>query len=661
MCLIILLARDFCGIFLYKIQPIVLTSQSFTNVKGVTKLTKHNYNFQLLMPIIKYNEQEFHLSHDEEDKLNQFQQIATFSEDDLPLIIKLLQNHGWNLEAAISRYFDGNWKDNLNSVLAPPSQNDQTPPIIPERIPTPLSRDTNHFGHSTTNQYMATNFVASLPTVNRLPDDYKDVFQLVGLNKRKDILPVTNPIMYILLLIPNACIKILSFIYSFFNGTLFGYNSNRPNTVFKVPRFPIVEEDPLILDHIIKDDISSNKIKEIVKGPHMPFNDALKKCEEEYKMMLVILVGDLNRKEEVDLDDKDNETNNADTYDINSEKFLNRVLGDPGVIKILEDYKDDMVVYLGSVYEVEPWLVARDLHVKYTPECLLVANVLNSNGSVNGVSRLSVLSKLRTTSSKRFQNSLKLTIDKYNPELVVSRTEMEELKLSRQIKHSQEEAYLESLKKDQLKEQKKLIALEEERKQEELKTQKEIELKTMETLKNLHWLNLCLGLLNKSPIESINEGPFATLQIRTSQGNRLIKKFDSKTTLHSIYANIGCHLFLGSSSTNTDEWAQSIRRKIKELTEDETVLCFKNTDLIEDEIDYNTLRDMIMNEINKWDKTTDIKYEMSFNFELISPFPRYKVPTDKTITVRDVSQLWPNGSLLVEDIVEEGSDEEPDE
>ena len=49
------------------------------------------------MPIINHAGEEFHLSHEEEEKLNNFQGITNFPEDDLPLVIKLLQNHGWKL------------------------------------------------------------------------------------------------------------------------------------------------------------------------------------------------------------------------------------------------------------------------------------------------------------------------------------------------------------------------------------------------------------------------------------------------------------------------------------------------------------------------------------------------------------------------------------
>ena len=239
---------------------------------------------------------------------------------------------------------------------------------------------------------------------------------------------------------------------------------------------------------------------------------------------------------------------------------------------------------------------------KYTPECFIVGNVINGDGNVN---KLSLLSRIKVNSSKRFQTTLKAVFDRFRPDMVVSRTERNELELARKIRQSQEEAYQNSLRKDQIKEQEKTIIREEKRLQELEEKMKKIK----ETYGKLKWLNECLLILEGDKNDLLNssshstEVKMATLQIRTAQGKRLIKKFDSQTTLHDIYINIGCHLFLNNHSLDIKEWSESIVDKIKELSEDGDVLCFADRDIVEEELISDTaeIKPIIQEELMKWE------------------------------------------------------------
>lgn len=622
------------------------------------------------MPTITAENQEFHLSHEEEDKLNQFQSITNFPEADLPLIIRFLQNHSWNLEPALSRYFDDNWKESLSRLSADSVRTEsnvmdiptgRTPsPSPPPRIPALAPRLEPNMLQQLQS---ARNMVPSLPLVKKLPDNFRDRFKVVGLNHTDTISNSTNPLYIILLLLPKLLFKLVEFIFSIFTTGILNNSSNnrKKNKVCRVPKLPILEEDPINIDNISasKHDngASAEKIKEILKGPRLSFNEALRQCEEQFKFLLIIMVGDVS-SDVVDPDSKVKEIG-KDMVDHNSKKLLTNILSDNGVLKVLDDYKDDVIIYLGSVLELEPWLVARDLNVKYTPECILVGNVLNSNGSMNGTTRLSTLSKLRINSSRMFQNSLKVSIERYYSELIVSRTDKEELRFAREIKELQEQAYQDSLRKDRIKEKDRKIEAEKKAIEEKLRLEREQHVKLNATLQNLKWLELCLDILN-SDIDKATDtaNKTATLQIRTSSGTRILKKFASEMTLHSVYCNVGCHLYLKNNSLDLDRWNKSIVLKIKELMENESVLCFKDTEIIEDELDLLGLKKIIEDEIQKWEADDYNDFVLSFDFELVSPFPRYKLPSDKHTHVREVSQIWPNGSLLVEDIVESDSDDE---
>lgn len=596
------------------------------------------------MPLIVHGEQQFHLSYEEEEKLNQFQTITNFPEDDLPLIIKLLQNHGWQLERGLSTYFDGDWK---NSMLS------QEQPMIPERPPTPTPVRTPQSQYETfTSPFIASesNLLPSLRTVKPLPSNYREKFSVVGLNtKAGDVWQITNqnsPLIIILMFIPRLLVKLGAGIISLLWGIItFGFHPQVDESkVCKVPSTP--SEKVLPMDQVLPQFVDENVLGTLqnLLVNNISFNDALKMCEDDYKFLLLIFIGDVTSVA-------------SDGPDVNSQRLLSKILANAAVLSLLEKHKDEMIIYIRSASELEPWLVTKDLRIKYTPECLLVGNVLNSSGSLNGVTRLSVLSKLRLSSARRFHNSLKMTIDRFNPELVVSRAEKEELRLAREIKQLQDDAYQTSLKQDQIKEEKRKLEEEETRVKRDIELQREKNKKLKDTLQHLLWLESCIDILNKEELSESANKSYGTLQIRTAQGGRLVKKFKSTTTLHAIYINVGCHLYLQNHTKDSQTWAKSIAGKIGTLANDDSVLCFKDREQIADEISVAKLTELIKNESDKWNEDLSDSSEINFDFELISPFPRNKVPVDKELTIKEVTQLWPNGNILVESIIEEDDDE----
>ena len=661
------------------------------------------------MPIITAGNEQFHLSHEEEDKLNQFQMITNFKDEDLAPVITLLKNHGWNLEAAISRYYDADWKTSLLAAGGEDGQGQGQsaigggPPPYSEsnffnRPPAPGPRPRQN-QRLVQPQFMPPDlvFTPSLPIVRRLPANYREKFKLVGLDssangghKLND--STTNPAVILLMLLPNALLKLISFLWSVISS-LFGrkYGRRSQMAIFRVPKSPVVDKDPIDLSDVFlerKSEVdngatssSLEAIRDLLgDGPRLEFNEALKVCQEEFKFLLLILVGKVNSSAVKELSDnqetgKDNDNDNESKeddnddsdLDINSRKFLRHILGDSGTLSILNDYKENLVVYLGSVLEVEPWLVAKEMRVRYTPECFLIGNVLNSNGSSpQGVTRLSVLAKLHVKSARRFQNSLKVAFERFNPEMVVSRTEREELRVSREIRQLQEKAYEDSLRKDQMKANKRELERQQEELKAQIKLQREQKRKLRSTLWNLKWLELCQKYIDmekqeKGSVSSPSPSSFATLQIRTSGGKRMVKKFVGETSLYSIYADIGCHLYLKTPSLEVSEWTEKLIERIRQLADDDSVLCFKdNIDFLTGNTSSEKIAGLINSELEKWERSAqeyDIaEPEIRFNFELISPYPRYKVPSDASLMIKEVPQLWPNGSLLVEHIVEEDSE-----
>ncbi|CCE62881.1 hypothetical protein TPHA_0D02440 [Tetrapisispora phaffii CBS 4417] len=629
--------------------------------------------------IIKDDNNEFHLSHDEEDKLNQFQLITSFPEDELSGIVNLLRNHGWNLEAAIGRYFDGTWKETARFESVPESDIFATePPEVPERIPNSSFigdsitndfavnsgsvenlRDTGPFVDDIIrNRFLASQVVPKLPIVEALHPNFKQKYSVVGLNKALISHESTfqnNPFNVILMFVPKLLFRIAYNILSLLWGVLtMGFSfksSDNSQMVCKIPARPSHDEVSIneTILNLVESPENKQKLESIItsKNDHQKsFNTLLTECKDDFQFILVIVLGNLKEKEEHEAD-------------INSKRFISKVLSNTSVLNLLEDYvvkQKSLSVYIKSAIELEPWLVAKKLAIRHTPEVLLVGNVLNSNGSINGITRPSVLNKVRINSPNKFISSFKVAMDRFGSEIIVSKTEKEELRVAREIKELQNRAYETSLEQDRIKEEKKQLENEEKRLEQLEVEQREKEIKLFNTLKSLNWLKACVDILQDAI--SNNETGFldtvkcANLQVRLAGGNRLIKKIRGDDSLYSLYVNIGCHLFLEDFSKNISNWVKILPLKIKELSEDDTLLCFKENNGFDIDFEINNLMNLINNELTKFETSLETSnYELDIDFELISPYPRVKIPISTDTKIHDTTELWPNGSLLVEEII----------
>ncbi|CAI1652251.1 hypothetical protein SEUBUCD646_0M01320 [Saccharomyces eubayanus] len=590
------------------------------------------------MPVVSHEGNEFHLSHTEEDKLNEFQVITDFPPDDLPDVVKLLRNHGWQLEPALSRYFDGEWRDGSEDGMGEPTAT-ATP------IPTPMAEELAWTPPVLGPRPLS--FTAALPVVRPLPASFRHDFRTIGLNGRSNTVWSMfesfsyngNPFLFVLLLIPRIINRLSATIFTFLCTLLSLHsigsegNAGKPR-IAKVPKAP-TRETQIPISEILGDTKDADEFCQLKSfDPDFSFNEVLRIAKEEFKFVLLVLVGNTCD------DDHDGDTT---ATDVNSKLLLKKILLNKKTLQYLHKIDDDLVIYLKCVQELEPWLIAQQLEVRNTPEIFLIANVSNkiSHSETVPLQRLSILGKLKINSLNKFLQSLTNVVERYSPELIVNRTEMNELRVSREIKKLQEDAYMKSLEMDRLK------ALEKEKSLELVQ-----DLKLDATSHQLNWLKACIDELQ--PLDTTAKQ--TTLQFRTSSGKRFVKKFPSMTTLYQIYQSIGCHMYLEVYSSDPAQWASALQEKISQLAADAAVLCFKD-----EQPDTSTaatiegLGDIISNELASFDLEQG---KLQFDFELVSPYPKYTVHPDEKLSVDQVPQLWPNGSLLVEALVEEEEDDD---
>ncbi|SCU95045.1 LADA_0G13080g1_1 [Lachancea dasiensis] len=582
------------------------------------------------MPIVHHEDQEFNLSHEQEHMLNEFQVISNFPDAELAQVVRLLENNSWQLEPALCRYFDGNWQENL-----------EQPPAVAPRPPTPM--ESEQIAHTANPFEMGdhTAFVPKLPIVKRLPLDFKDKFQYAGLDRRTNEF-ATHPGLFVLLLIPKLLLRIgtglLTLLWSIIS---FGFTNSQPRTEFtvqRVPRYP--EDNPRPFSETLAALVGPQSDLQSLLSPDR-FNTIYEECERQFKPMLVVCLGDLESEE-------------LDKRDQNSSRFVKNILNDPSTLQLLREQAGNVMIYMNSATSPEMWALAKQLKLSHTPTCLLVANVLNSKGSMNGVTRMSVIGKLKVSSLRSFQNSFKVTLERHSAELVVSRNEQEELRMAREIKELQDHAYLESLRQDQIKEQKRQDEEKRTKLQQEAELSKAQEIKRRRTLGILSTLKFGLKM-----VENKRRGDLTTLQIRTASGKRLVTKFNGDESLQDIYQTVKCFLILNLKTLESTEVADSIKEMLLKLAQDGDVLAWKDKQWSHDSFAGETadsLRDLINKELSDGTESSDDAW-LDIDFELISPFPRFKLDCVKDICIKEVPQICPNGNLLVE-MLNEDIDEE---
>lgn len=496
------------------------------------------------------------LSPSEQDKLDQFQIITSFKDEDYDKVIALLRNNYWNLEVAISKYFDGE--------LETPQQVHNPAPPAP--IPAPV-HPIDPFHH---HDYSSLGILSSSVKISPISNNWKSK---PGLIERPSYSFAEFPILFLLLIIPKTITFILLKLSQFFEYLF-------PPLPNLLPNEPILESFDF-----------NNYFEEITKDPlsfkimENSYNEALQNCLDENKLLLLILI--------------------KDTDEFTNNKFCKKILNNETVSNFLKQEVEDenLNIFIANVNEYQGFEIAKNLKIKSLPIIYLIGNVGNASNSIN---QLKILSKFHIRTLNTFKLKLFSEFEKFKPELILKKIEKNELIYSRNLKKLQDDAFNESLKKDKLK----LEKLEKEK-------QDLIDFNNNLKLNELNKFNFMISINHKYNTRDLDlpKDQLTSIRIKYSNGDSITEKFTSKETLFDLYSFIQLKIYVNSLS---------------ELDKNQ----FLNAPLIES------------------------SYDHQFNFELISPFPRFIVPINDEL-IKDIKQLWPNGSLLVE--MNEDDDDDDDE
>ncbi|CAI5759199.1 unnamed protein product [Candida verbasci] len=574
------------------------------------------------------------LTSEQQEKIDTFKAVSGIEDDEnLENIINLLSINDFNLNNAISTYLDSGFESLGNTPIAEgmSSSIDVHDDAQNEQIL--HSRNGRHFSPNEIvnlqNQLFMDSFIPKLPKAPLISNGWqlevgihssiiheRERREKEELEKKEDNIvektesislePETkkpsnplNSLWIILLIIPKSILSILVTTFKFLFNFSSGDDDDRLSKTFNFEKF---HPNYKFLDKF-------KEIKDNFNLHESNFNDVHSFCQREYNWLLVILVNDSTESQNFI---------NSLLHDSTFNRFFNKSNG---------DFKETQIFVNNVERSPESLEIGQTYKVRKIPHVLLIGNVSPSHEVMASISIVykSNLSKpfitdeeLPSTISKILKNFNKY-LDKFNPQLVSARFDRQEMEFSRMIRQQQEDAYNESLIKDQ---QKKV------EKQQQEKLQKEMEYKTK-------WkqFNLLHSIKN---VDSYISDDGIRIAIKLPNGKRLIEKFNKSINIIEFYFYIEVKLF------------------VENLLQEQQCSIDEVTDIIDELID-----NLDINEEEHL--SSDEYYEtFGFNFELIQPYPK-KVIEPTTEFIGDCKEFKGANFLVEYKDEEEEEDEEEDE
>ncbi|RIA89016.1 thioredoxin-like protein [Glomus cerebriforme] len=292
----------------------------------------------------------------------------------------------------------------------------------------------------------------------------------------------------------------------------------------------------------------------------------------------------------------------TDEHD-NTIKFNRDTLTSELLIAFLRE--NNILIWAGDVRDPEPFQASITLQATTYPFVAIIAAQI-PHGSTGSSPRMIVVDRFEGISSpENMIARLTMSISRYGPDLQRIRSERAGHEAARQIRAQQDDAYLASLKADQEKERKAYELAEKQRLAEE-RARKEEEARQLLALNREKWRRWALTQLPDEPHP--NETEVAKLSFKLVNGERVVRKFRATDTVETAYIFVDTyHLQNGASSSTVSEPPSN--------------------------------------------------YTHTFDFLLVSPYPRIVHHVDKFKEIKSEQGLWPSANLIVEGLTSDDDEE----
>ncbi|CAB4423611.1 unnamed protein product [Rhizophagus irregularis] len=293
----------------------------------------------------------------------------------------------------------------------------------------------------------------------------------------------------------------------------------------------------------------------------------------------------------------------SDEHD-DTDKFNRDTLTSDLLITFLRE--NNIITWAGDVKDPESFQASITLQATTYPFiAIIVAQI--PHGSTGSSPRMIAVDRFEGFSTpENMIARLTISINRYGSELQRIRSERAGHEAARQIRAQQDDAYLASLKADQEKERKAHELAEAKRLAEE-RARKEEEARQLLALNRENWRRWAITQLPDEPHP--NETEVAKLSFKLANGERVVRKFRATDTVETAYIFVDTYHLKNEASSSTVSEPPS-------------------------------------------------NYKHTFDFLLVSPYPRIVHHVDKFKEIKSERGLWPSANLIVEGLTSDDDDDE---
>lgn len=549
-----------------------------------------------------------------EETFEQFKSISgvTGSDDDDKVRL-LLTNHQYNLNNALSIYFDSGF-DSLNqtSVTTGADFHEDDTELNRRRHhePTPDNSLSAEFTNLQSQMFMQ-DLIPKLPKANKILNKWQLELGIYASMNEKAVLPEPRKInlWIILLIIPKTLLQLLVSVFRFFFTSPTSVTNNFPrhydysdyqkdykfqqwwendddetvcgSVIEKTEKESVSEGGSIEKPHSVGSDLDNEtkvdetSIFDIYNIQDSQFNQCHERAQKEYVWLIVILIND-------------SPENSAWLKSLLSNKIFQTNFN-----KNDGTYKEN-IIYINNIKKSpESWEVGKEYHTRKLPFLMVIGNISNNPAILSSMSIIYksnlILGDDYTNINRKINRNLNKVFDLYNPQLITSRFDQQEIQMSRIMVQQQNDAYEQSLNQDR---EKKLVKQQLKQQMEQEKMDQLIKQKFIETTISGDYINTIKGNTK--------------MAIKLPSGVRIIENFNDSITLQQLYLFIEMKMYEENEKEETEE--------------------LSNIELI---------------------SPSEYFSRFPFNFELIQPFPKKVIECDE-IPLNQVAELRSGANLFVE-------------
>ncbi|EFR04075.1 hypothetical protein MGYG_07081 [Nannizzia gypsea CBS 118893] len=445
---------------------------------------------------------------------NTLQTYLAVTGQDREAAIPLLRRSEWNVQIAITKFFDGEAPDPVEEARA--AMDSGIPPPIPQSRENLMATD---LAYSNSNILSSIRRAEPAPRITSQPNDTP---------------PFRPPFLLAILFTPfNLIYRLLSSSLRVF-GTLFPFLPRLLNT-FASSTISRVNKSSQGRRSLAPKDTAARFIREFEEeyGAHsLPFlengyNMALERSHKDLKFLLVVLLSPEH-------DDTD--------------VWVRDTLLSPEVVSYLNDPSNNVLLWGGNIQDSESYQVANSLKCTKFPFAVAIAHTPSVSSTA-----MSIIGRIPGLSSPtEFLEKLRAATNQHKSSLDRVRSTRAEQQASRTLRQEQDSAYERSLAQDRERaRQRREAEAERERQEREAMEQQAAAEKHYRDLQQ--WKKWRAQSIPAEP--STDNKDAIRVSLRLTSGERVIRRFSSDADIEEVYAFVECYDVLHPSEEddNTEE------------------------------------------------------------------------------------------------------------